>query len=177
MLVQSFIETGPRFRVYRCLTLFGEAIMDTMSWNYWLPDGKHQALTPELLATLESVIATSPNHPGANHHYIHAVEASDNPKRAERYADKLAKLAPGAGHLVHMPSHLYIRVGRYQDAVDVNWAALAADAANGAACLQGYLPEHNADMLVWAASMAGNLSAVVASAGDSVRPGCAGLID
>lgn len=107
-------------------TLFAEGIMDTMPWNYWTEDGKPNLGTPELLATLESVLKRNPNHIGANHFYIHAVEA----KRHElgiAAADRLAHLVPGSAHLLHMPSHIYIQVGRYHDAVVANQRAIATD--------------------------------------------------
>lgn len=107
-------------------TLFAEGIMDTMPWNYWTEDGKPNLGTPELLATLESVLKRNPNHIGANHFYIHAVEA----KRHElgiAAADRLANLVPGSAHLLHMPSHIYIQVGRYHDAVVANQRAIATD--------------------------------------------------
>jgi tetratricopeptide (TPR) repeat protein len=102
--------------------------MDTSPWNYWQADRK----TPnpgleDLVPTLEAVLKKNPRHPGAQHLYIHAVEASSNPGRAERYADLLAPAMPGAGHLVHMPSHIYNRIGRYADGVRVNEAAAKAD--------------------------------------------------
>lgn len=107
-------------------TLFAEAIMDTMPWNYWTQDGQPNLGTPELLATLESVLKQNPNHIGANHFYIHAVEA----KRHElgiAAADRLFNLAPGVAHLLHMPSHIYIQAGRYHDAVVANQRAIATD--------------------------------------------------
>ena len=79
------------------------------------------------MPTLERVLARDPNHPGAIHLYIHAVEASDRPKRAEPFADRLRGAIPGAGHLVHMPSHIYYRVGRYLDALYVNRIAVTVD--------------------------------------------------
>lgn len=108
-------------------TLFAEALMDLTPWDYWTRDGKPTGDTEELVATLESVLARNPNHPGANHFYIHAVEASQTPGRAVPSADRLKTLVPGAGHLVHMPAHTYWRVGRYQDAVQANLNAIRAD--------------------------------------------------
>ena len=92
-------------------TLFAEALMDLTPWNFWTKDGKPTDYTDEIVATLESVLAHSPNHPGANHYYIHAVEASRSPERAIPSAERLERLVPGAGHLVHMPAHVYWRVG------------------------------------------------------------------
>ncbi|GAB1545368.1 hypothetical protein NUACC21_80440 [Scytonema sp. NUACC21] len=108
-------------------TLFGEALMDTMPWNYWTRDGKANPGTNELLSTLESILERNPNHPGALHLHIHAVEASSYPEGGVASADRLRDLVPAAGHLVHMPGHIYIRVGRYHDAVIANQKAIAAD--------------------------------------------------
>jgi tetratricopeptide (TPR) repeat protein len=129
--------------------------MDTIPWNYWDAEGKPQPATPEILATLESVIARQADHPGALHYYIHAVEASPSPERGVSAADRLRDLVPGAGHLVHMPSHIYFRVGRYRDAALANERADAADTAYVAAChAQGIYPlayhSHNVHFL-WAA--------------------------
>ena len=102
-------------------TFYAEAMMDTQPWDYWQKDGvtpKGHAL--EIVSTLEGIIKRAPNHPGALHLYIHAVEATTTPERAEVAADRLEKLMPGAGHIVHMPSHIYYRVGRYADAAQVN---------------------------------------------------------
>ena len=110
--------------------LYAEALMDTSPWNYWQADRK----TPnpgvaDLVPTLETILKKNPGHPGAEHLYIHAVEASDNPGRAERYADMLEPQMPGAGHIVHMPSHIYNRIGRYADGVRVNQLAAQSDEA------------------------------------------------
>ena len=95
--------------------LYAEALMDLSPWNYWQPGGREpNPQSAEIVPTLERVLAKDPNHPGAIHYYIHAVEASDRPGRAEPYADRLRGAVPGAGHLVHMPSHIYYRVGRYR---------------------------------------------------------------
>lgn len=130
-------------------TLYAEALMDLSPWAYWNTDGTPTEFTPRLLGELERVLARNPRHIGAMHYYIHAVEASPAPQRAERYADALAALAPGSGHLVHMPAHIYIRVGRYHDATLTNFAATTADkdflavcrGSNGVYPL-GYVP-HN----------------------------------
>src|ERR1700686_4933846 len=94
-------------------TLFAEAGMNLHPWGLWHQDGTPEAGTDEIVATLESVMKRDPNHLGAIHYYIHAVEASNSPERALAGANKLASLAPGAGHIVHMPSHIYIRTGDY----------------------------------------------------------------
>lgn len=109
-------------------TLSGEALMDLQPWNYWTMGGKPKGAILEIVATLERVLAREPNHPGACHYYIHAVESSLEPEKALPCADRLAQLVPGAGHLVHMPAHVYMRVGRYDLAVQHNQHAAAEDA-------------------------------------------------
>jgi tetratricopeptide (TPR) repeat protein len=141
-------------------TLYAEALMTLSPWQYWNRDGSPRPDTPELLAQLEAVLETHPDHPGANHFFIHAVEAVD-PQRAVPMAERLAGLMPGAGHLVHMPGHIYVRVGRYLDAIRANEHAVHADEtyiqdhnpAFGIYTL-GYYP-HNYDFLAFAASMIG----------------------
>ena len=140
------------------LSLYAEALMDLSPWQYWNRDGSPRPDTPKILATLERVIAAQPNHPGANHFFIHAVEAVD-PQRAVPMAENLAGLMPGAGHLVHMPGHIYVRVGRYEDAIRANEHAVHADETfiadhrPGAGIYTlGYYP-HNYDFLAFAASM------------------------
>jgi len=110
-------------------TLYAEALMVLNPWNYWTKDGEPRPWTPEILTALESVLKLHPNHPGANHYYIHAVEASPNPERGLPSADRLPTLVPGVGHMVHMPSHIYIRVGRYHDALVANQRAIKVDEA------------------------------------------------
>jgi tetratricopeptide (TPR) repeat protein len=108
--------------------LFAEALMDLSPWDYWQADAKTpKGRTAEVIGALEAVLKRNPNHPGAIHYYIHTVEASTTPERALPYADRLGALMPGAGHLVHMPAHVYYRVGRYKDALAVNVAAIKAD--------------------------------------------------
>lgn len=107
--------------------LFADALMNLQPWDYWNKDGSPKGRTAEIVHVLESTIGIHQNHPGANHFYIHTVEASSNPDRAIPAADRLRTLAPGAGHLVHMPSHIYVRVGRYLDAVQSNIDAVEAD--------------------------------------------------
>ena len=110
-------------------TLAGEALMDLQPWNYWTMGGKPKGAILEIVGTLERVLAREPNHPGACHYYIHAVESSLEPEKALPCADRLAQLMPGAGHIVHMPAHVYMRVGRYDLAVQHNQHAAAEDAA------------------------------------------------
>lgn len=105
--------------------LFAESMMNTMPWDYWVDPETPKALTAEVIDALETVLQRSPRHPLAVHLYIHAVEASSTPQRAERAADTLRDLVPDAGHLVHMPAHIYWRVGRYHDAAEVNIKAAA----------------------------------------------------
>ena len=108
-------------------TLYAESIMDLRPWKLWKPDGTPVEDTEEILTVLEGVLRRDPNHIGANHYYIHAQEASPHPERALVSANRLADLCPGAGHLVHMPGHIYIRVGDYEAAVATNERAIKAD--------------------------------------------------
>jgi tetratricopeptide (TPR) repeat protein len=140
--------------------LFAEAMMNLSPWNQWTPEGKPQPGTGEILATLEAVFALDINHPLANHLYIHAVEASHQPELALPAADRLLTLQPGLAHNVHMPSHIYIRVGRWQQAIESNRLAVAADRAYRelAGPATGFLPvyvAHNEHMLAYAAMMTG----------------------
>src|SRR5260370_15999132 len=100
--------------------LCAESMMDLHPWKLWNADGTAVPGTDEIVATLEGVIAKYPAHVGANHYYIHAVEASNDPGRALASADRLGKLVPAAGHLVHMPSHIYFRVGNYDASAHAN---------------------------------------------------------
>ena len=108
-------------------TLFAEALMDLRPWDFWKPDGQPQPGTDEIVATLESVLAKNPDHPGACHYYLHAVEASLQPERALPCSERLPGLMPGAGHLVHMPAHIYMRLGMYHEAVERNQEAAHVD--------------------------------------------------
>jgi tetratricopeptide (TPR) repeat protein len=108
-------------------TLYAEALMDLQPWDYWTIDGRPKGRAEEIVATLERVLAMNQDHPGACHYYIHAMEASSRPERALPCAERLATLAPGAGHLVHMPAHIYFRLGLYKKAVDHNVEAVAID--------------------------------------------------
>jgi tetratricopeptide (TPR) repeat protein len=107
--------------------LYADALMNLAPWNYWQSDGAARPGTQTIVATLEQILKRNPNHIGACHFYIHAVEASFQPQRALPCAERLPGLAPGAGHLVHMPAHIYMRVGRYADAVTANEHAAHSD--------------------------------------------------
>src|SRR5262245_34225355 len=139
--------------------LYAESMMDLRPWEMWTTDGKPQPGTVEVVATIESVLQKHPDHPLALHLYIHAVEASPNPGKAERAADRLRHLQPALGHLVHMPSHTYIRRGRWQEAVESNERAIKADghyakAVPGQGFYRMYMA-HNHHMLAFAAMMQG----------------------
>jgi tetratricopeptide (TPR) repeat protein len=156
-------------------TLYAEALMDLAPWNYYDAAGRPTGRTGEFVAALEAVLKRNPNHPGALHLYIHAVEASASPGRGAAAADRLRGLVPGSGHLVHMPAHIYTRVGRYHDAVVVNEKAVAADDIYLAACRPapgtyplGYVP-HNHHFLWWAASMEGASAKALAAAEETRR--------
>ena len=140
--------------------LFAEGMLDLRPWDQWTPAGLPQPGTDEILATLEAVLKLDRNHPFANHLTIHAIEASPHPERAVAAADRLRDLQPGLGHNVHMPSHIYIRVGRWDDAVDCNVKAVVADQhyRESADAPEGFLANyigHNRHMLAYAAMMTG----------------------
>ncbi|HKN17382.1 MAG TPA: hypothetical protein VJX47_10585 [Candidatus Sulfotelmatobacter sp.] len=142
-------------------TLFAEAAMNLHPWGLWHTDGTPEAGTDEIVSTLESVIKRDPDHVGAVHYYIHAVEASSNPERALAGANRLAALAPNAGHIVHMPAHVYIRTGDYEAAVKTNEQAAAVDRAYiKATGVQGIYPmmyySHNLHFIAMCAAMNGN---------------------
>ena len=162
-------------------TLFAESGMNLHPWGLWHQDGTPEAGTEEIVSTLESVIKRDPNHLGAIHYYIHAVEASNNPERALAGANKLAALAPNAGHIVHMPAHIYIRTGDYEAAVQTNQKAAEVDRAyikeTGA---QGIYPmmyySHNLHFVAMCGAMNGrytdarkNADLLVANVGPHVK--------
>ena len=171
---------------------FAEALMDLQPWDYYDAELRPKGHTSEVVATLESVMARNPDHAGALHLYVHAVEASSDPHRGAAAADRLRELVPGSGHLVHMPAHIYARVGRWHDAVIANQRAVEADDAYLALCRGntqgvyplGYVP-HNHHFLWFAASMEGNGALAKSSAAATAertdlqdlmrQPGFAGL--
>lgn len=156
------------------LTIYAEALMDLTPWTYWTRDRRPLPGTAEILSALEKVSARNPKHPGACHLYIHAVEAAF-PERAVACAERLAALMPSAGHIVHMPAHIYLRVGRYEDAVRANEHAVHADetyiADQRAESFYtiAYYP-HNYHFLAFAATMAGlETKALEAARGAAAR--------
>jgi tetratricopeptide (TPR) repeat protein len=159
-------------------TLFADSMMNLRPWKLWNPDGTPAEGTNEIVATLEGVLRRDPQHIGAMHLYIHAVEASANPNRALTYADGIAKLAPGAGHLVHMPAHIYERNGNYDGARAQNFAAAKADedyaAATGSQGMYMMMYySHNLHFGAVAASMQGHCAEAMQSAnrlGENLRP-------
>jgi tetratricopeptide (TPR) repeat protein len=141
-------------------TLFAESLMNTMPWDYWTKDRSPKPETEEVFAALRHVMARNPQHPGANHFYIHAVEAGPNPELGLPAADRLLRFAPAAGHLVHMPAHIYIRVGQYHDATVANELAVKSDRYYIRHCrAQGFYPgayyPHNLYFLWWALQFEG----------------------
>jgi tetratricopeptide (TPR) repeat protein len=150
------------------VTIFAEALMDLRPWNYWTRDLRPQPGIEEAMAAIESVMRRNPKHPGALHYWIHLMELK-SPDRAEVAADVLLPLAPAAGHLVHMPSHIYQRIGRYADAAKSNELAVAADEDYIAQCrAQGIYPltyyPHNVHFLWFAATMQGRSRVALESA-------------
>lgn len=149
--------------------IYAESLMNLTPWDYWSDEGQPKDDTRIIVAMLERIIERSPDHPLALHLYIHAVEASNNPGVAEDEADRLLNLVPGSGHLVHMPSHIYWRIGRYSDAAEANVKAAAVDEAYIAACnAQGFYPAlyypHNIHFLWAATSMSGQSAVATQSA-------------
>jgi tetratricopeptide (TPR) repeat protein len=151
-------------------TLYAESGMNLRPWKLYTRDGKPEEGTEEIVATLESVLARNPNHTGANHYYIHATEASLQPQRALASAQRLPALAPGAGHLVHMPAHVYIRIGDYPSAVKANQEAIASDDKYISCCKPpaGVYPlmyyNHNVHFLAVAACMTNQSKLALSSA-------------
>src|SRR5688572_13408596 len=148
--------------------LFAEAMMDLRPWDLWQQNGEPQPETPEIVATLERLLAAHPDHPQANHLYIHAVEASPHPERALGAARRLGGLVPGSGHLVHMPAHVFIRVGDFAAAAEANRRAIAVDqnivARTGRVGFYELYRAHNYHFLVYAAMFEGRAAEAIASA-------------
>ena len=152
------------------VTMHAESLMDLQPWDYWDAHGKAKGHTAEVVSQLESVMKRNPKHAGALHLYVHAVEASPEPSKGVAAADTLRDLLPGSGHLVHMPAHIYARVGRYNDAVLANQKAIGADDAYLAICKPGpgvyplgYVP-HNHHFLWFAATMEGASQIAISAA-------------
>jgi tetratricopeptide (TPR) repeat protein len=150
-------------------TLFAEALMDTMPWDYWTKDITPKPETEEVLRALERAIELDPMHAGANHLYIHAVEAGPTPQKGLASADRLRDAVPGAGHLVHMPAHIYLRLGLYHEASRANHYAIEADKQYLDACrVQGFFPlayyPHNIHFLWYSTSMEGRSADCIAAA-------------
>jgi len=152
--------------------LFAEALMDLRPWDFWTADGKPQPGTDEILSTLQAVIARAPKHPMANHLYIHAVEASPEPSRGDVAADVLRDLEPGLGHMVHMPSHIDVRRGRWLKAIASNALAIESDRRyRERRPKQGFYAiymAHNRHMLTFAAMMTGQSELAVRTIRDMV---------
>jgi tetratricopeptide (TPR) repeat protein len=148
-------------------TLYAEALMNITPWKLWRADGTPAPGTTEIVATLEQVLARAPGHPGANHYYIHAIEASKHPERALASALRLKAMMPAAGHLVHMPSHILQRVGRYEESAEANRKGAAADIAYYAQTAPiDYYPmytAHNYQFLAFAAAMEGRRAETIAA--------------
>src|SRR6185503_12125186 len=150
-------------------TLYAEAIMDTSPWNYWAPDKTPKPETKPALAAIESVLARAAAHSGADHLYIHLVEAGPHPEKGVPSADRIGKLTPKAGHLVHMASHIYVRVGRYHDASTVNERASGIDekylrAEKPAGVYPGGYYPHNVHFLGYATALEGRSTDSIAAA-------------
>lgn len=153
--------------------LYADALVNISPWDQWTADFQPKANTLEAIATLERVLELDINHPGANHYYIHVLEASDNPKRAEAAADRLGGIAPGLGHLVHMPSHIYIQTGRFHDAMVCNRKASDLDRAYFAKTGdQGgyhFYHGHNNHFRVWASMYQGDYESALDSCRQTVK--------
>jgi predicted Zn-dependent protease len=150
-------------------TLYAEALMDLRPWNYWTRDGMPYEETKKALEAIEYALSKHPNHPGALHLKIHLWESTDTPEKAEAEADRLLPLMPGAGHMVHMPAHIYQRVGRYDDVIRANQLAAKADEDYIAQCRAqglyplGYYP-HNLHFIWMGATASGQGALALESA-------------
>jgi tetratricopeptide (TPR) repeat protein len=149
--------------------LYVESVMDLRPWGYWQRDGAPHARTEDIVSLTEQVLARNPKHPGAVHMYIHLMEGTSTPEKAEQAADTLLTLMPAAGHMVHMPAHIYQRVGRYADAIKSNQLAVVADEDYISQCrAQGLYPmayyPHNIHFLWFAATADGQSQLAIRSA-------------
>ena len=150
-------------------TMFAESLMDCHPWDYWLKDGMPEPWTPEILSALQGVLKKDPDHMGANHLYIHSVEASKHPERGLASADVLKDLVPGAGHLVHMPAHIFIRTGKYHEGSLANQRAVKSDEKYISQCRQqGFYPvsyyPHNYHFLWACATLEGDSKTAIDAA-------------
>ncbi len=155
-------------------TLYAEALMNVNAWKLWTADGKPAPGTEQIVATLEAVLARDPLHPGANHYYVHTLEASPHPEKAVLSAERLRTMMPAAGHLVHMPAHIMQRIGRYEDAAEANRRGAAADQTYVANTQPlDYYPvmytAHNYQFLAASAAMEGRRAETVGAADNSRR--------
>ncbi|MGH8252702.1 MAG: hypothetical protein ACRES2_01595 [Steroidobacteraceae bacterium] len=153
-------------------TLYAEALMNVNAWKLWGADGKPAAGTDEIVATLESVLARDPMHPGANHYYVHTLEASPHPEKAIVAAERLKSLMPAAGHMVHMPAHIMQRIGRYEEAAEANRRGVAADDVYVARThppdyYAAMYSSHNFQFLASSAAMEGRKAETIAAADSS----------
>ena len=154
-------------------SLYAESLLDLHPWNLWRKDGTAQPWTPEIIGVLEKCLQKEPKHVGANHFYIHAMEASQHPENSLASANLLRDLVPGSGHLVHMPSHTYIRTGRYHDGVETNLKAILADSLYTETCYaQGMYPSayypHNYHFIAACATLGGESRAAIKAAQDII---------
>jgi tetratricopeptide (TPR) repeat protein len=153
--------------------LYAESMMNLQPWDLWTKDGEPKGRTPHIVATLERVIELDPDHPGANHFYIHTMEASLQPEKALSSADLLNDLVPGSGHLVHMPAHIYARLGRWNDASDANVRAIKADRSYFKLAPEpefyGLYFVHNIHFLAWSAMMEGRYEVALNAARELER--------
>jgi tetratricopeptide (TPR) repeat protein len=158
-------------------TMLAEGMMNTNPWKLWTADGKPGPGTPAILAALQKVLARDPKHPGANHYWIHAVEASTDPGRATASAEALVGMMPAAGHLEHMPAHIFQRVGRYEEAAEANRKGAAADVAYlGLTAPPDYYPMyliHNYQFLAYSSAMEGRRAETI----DALRQARAAVPD
>lgn len=153
--------------------LFAESLMNLQPWDLWTHSGEPKGRTLEIVATLERVLLLRPDHPGANHFYIHAMEASNEPQRALKSADLLTNLVPGSGHLVHMPAHIYARLGRWADASNSNERAIKVDRAYFKIApkpdFYSLYFVHNIHFLSWSAMMEGRYQTAMKAARELER--------